>query len=75
MEAERKMGMAKLTGYKATAQRNQTPETTSAFCNNDTQDLPSSSEQWLGSVSAKTALGSSWKFKVAVSTLLLCLAL
>lgn len=52
VEPERKMKMAKLTGDEMTVQRrNKTQNTTSAFCDIDTQDSPKSSQQQPVSVS------------------------
>lgn len=52
VEPKRKMKMAKLTGDEMTVQRrNKTENTTSAFCDIDTQDSPKSSQQQPVSIS------------------------
>ena len=56
VEPKRKMKMAKLTGDEMTVQRrNKTQNTTSAFCDIDTQDSPRSSQKQPGSISPSRA--------------------
>lgn len=56
VEPKRKMKMAKLTGDEMTVQRrNETQNTTSAFCDTDTQDSPKSSQKQPGSGSPSRA--------------------